>query len=645
MKETKVQVPILDMRASIVENSFNGEDNSIEVVASVGSRVRREPFFSEAFVEELEISNKAVRLERFNNGAPVLMDHDNSSVVGQLGVVDSARVVGGELRAKVRFSTREEFQPLITDIKNNIIRNVSVGYKTHVREELDERDNGARVFRSTDWEPHELSFVTIQADPDAGTRKDEQKYICKIIEKEDSMENKAAEQGTENRALGGCETETKKVEAPKVDLDKIRSEAIATERTRVSNIRKACEQAGLKDTCDSFIEAGSSIDEVRKTLLEQLAKRDMEKPVQNIQVGENLNKVGSKRGMENAILHRIDARKYELDEHGNHYRNMKLIDLVRDSLAQEGVNHRNMTVDEIAKRAFHSTSDFPEILANVTNKTLRSAYEESPQTFGAFTRRVTVSDFKEISRTQLGDAPQLLKKLENGEYQSGTISEAAEKYSVEEYGRIVPVGRRVIVDDDLSAFTRLPGMMGRQASNLESDKVWEEITSNPTMADGNALFSVAHANLTTGPGTAISIASLGTARALMRSQTSLDGSKLNLRPSWLYTPVALETVADQFTTQIIPNTAGDVNPFGTAGRTPLTVGTEPRLDDDSALSWYLFSMLADIDMMELATLEGESGPVVDSMVDFNTDGIKLKIRHTIGVKAIDWRGMYKNVGA
>lgn len=644
----KVSIPALDFRANIVENSFDPDKNTIEVVASVGSRVRRDPWFSESYVEELEISEEAIRLERFKSGAPLLKNHSYYDVAtDQFGVVEGARIVNGELRATVRFSKREEFQPLIQDIKDNVIRNVSVGYKTHVRQELEERSqDGLRIFRSTDWEPMELSFVTIGADPKAGTRSDVNTYDCKIIER-DEMPKKAAEQGKENRSEVGSEAtktvETQKTE-PKVNLDEVRAKAIETERTRVSEIRKACLQAKLEDKVDGFISDGSSIEDVRKVLLEELATRDAKTSTTSFQVGENLNETGMKRGMENAILHRIDGKKYKLDEQGNNFRNMKLMDLVRDCLASKGVAHRNLAPMDLAGRGLHSTSDFPEILANVVNKTLRSAYNEAPQTFQPFTRMTTVSDFKQIARVQLGDAPKLLKKLENGEYQAGTVSEAAEKYNVEEYGRIVPIGRRVIVDDDLSAFTRLPGMMGRQARNLESDLIITELTSNPNMADGQPLFSAAHNNLTA-VGTAISITSLGVGRATMRKQTSLDGSKLNLAPELLYVPVALETIADQFTSQIVPNTAGDVNPYGQNGRTPLRVGTESRLDDDSATAWYMFANLGDIDLFEMAMLEGETGPMVDQMEDFYTDGIKFKIRHTIGVKAIDWRGMYKNVGA
>jgi hypothetical protein len=648
-----LQVPRLDIRANIVENSFDEKERTIDVIASTGSRVKRRPFFSEPFVEELEVSSKAVRLKRFKNGAPVLMDHNHyAGIRGQLGVVEDARISNGKIHAKVRFSKREEFQPIINDIKDNIIRNISVGYDTHKIEEQERTTDGMRVLRAVDWEPAELSFVSIPADPDAQTRSENNKFIdCEFIERSKMENNTADQKGNENRSLEGGEEKKIETQVPKkiekeIDLEAVRKEAIDLERKRVSQIREAVSHAGFEDKrADEFISNGVSVEQVRKVVLKELHEKDKNTSTTNIQVGDNLTQEGVKRGMTNAILHRVDPTKNKLDEQGNHYRNMKLLDLVRDNLQSKGVNARNYSPMELAGRGLHSTSDFPEILANVVNKTLRDAYQESPQTFSQFTRMVTVSDFKEISRTQLGDAPQLLEKLENGEYQSGTTSEAAEKYSVKEYGRIVPIGRRVIVNDDLNAFSRIPGMMGRQARNLESDLAWAEITSNPVMADGDALFSAAHGNLTTGPGTAISIASLGVGRSLMRLQTSLDGSKLNLAPSWLYVPVALETVADQFTSQIIPNTAGDVNPYGAAGRVPLRVGTEPRLDDDSSLSWYLMAQLAEIDMLEMAMLEGEQGPVTDSEVDFNTDGVKFKIRHTVGVKVIDHRGFYKNVGA
>ena len=46
-----------------------------------------------------------------------------------------------------------------------------------------------------------------------------------------------------------------------------------------------------------------------------------------------------------------------------------------------------------------------------------------------------------------------------------------------------------------------------------------------------------------------------------------------------------------------------------------------------------------------AYLEGEQGPQLDQMEDFNTDGIKLKGRLDVGAAWIDYRGAVKNPGS
>ena len=74
---------------------------------------------------------------------------------------------------------------------------------------------------------------------------------------------------------------------------------------------------------------------------------------------------------------------------------------------------RGLSRDEIATRALHTTSDFPAILAAVTNKTLRDAYEAAPRTFPPIARRATAADFKDMHRLQLGEAPQLEKVNES----------------------------------------------------------------------------------------------------------------------------------------------------------------------------------------------------------------------------------------
>ena len=658
MGSKKITRGVEFIRGSFAPSTFDKEKRTVDIIASTGARVVRQPFFSESFIEELEVSRKAVRLERFKNGAPLLDNHgvfSQKGVRATIGVIERAKIENKQIVTTVRFSEREDVQDIVRDVEAGIIRNASVGYTVHRMEEQKPEADGTRVMRATDWEPHELSLVTVNADAGAVTRSANDETDCTIITRseDNEMDQDGAPDGVVEQTIPPVESpqvdETPQRSAPVVNIDEARAEAVKAERQRAAAIRASGKIANLKpEDVDDMIARGITVEQANAECLKRLAENQKEQNTRSAHItgGANLDREGFIRGIEGAVLHRMAPAKHTLDEQSKPYRYMRLLDLAAETLERKGVRCRGLHPMEIATRALHTTSDFPEILANVTNKTLRRAYEESPQTFAPFTRFVTVSDFKEISRTQLGDAPPLQKKLETGEYVHGTIGEAAEKYFVETYGSAVRVSRELLINDDLDAFSRLPVNFGRQARNLESDIIWNDvIVANPLMSDGNALFSAAHGNLTTGPGTALSVTSLGVARSLIRLQTSLNGSKLNLRPIWLYVPTAIETTADTIVTSTTPNNVSDVNPFGPAGSTPLTKGVEPRLDDDSATAWYLFADLGQVDILELARLEGEEGPVVESMVDFDTDGVKFKVRHTVGAKAIDHRGVYKNDGA
>ena len=347
------------------------------------------------------------------------------------------------------------------------------------------------------------------------------------------------------------------------------------------------------------------------------------------------------KGAEQALLNRFSPEKHELSEEAKEFRHLSLVDLGRTLLEADGISTIGMSPVQIAERSLHSSSDFKNILANVANKSLRSAYKEGPQTFGFMTRSVTVNDFKEISRTQFGDAPVLEKVNENGEFKHGTISDSAEKYSLQTYGKIVKITRKTIVNDDLQAFTRIPEMFGRRARDLESELIWAILGSNPLMADGNALFSAAHGNLATGADIGVfDVDKVGKAREAMRLQTGLDGLLIDIMPKHLVTPVALETKAEQFLGATVPQINDNVNPF----RNKLSPISEPRLDKYSKEAWYVAASTDQIDMIEIARLAGEEGPTLASREGFEVDGMQIKIRYDFAAKVLDWRGFYKNPG-
>jgi phage major head subunit gpT-like protein len=300
-----------------------------------------------------------------------------------------------------------------------------------------------------------------------------------------------------------------------------------------------------------------------------------------------------------------------------------------------------------------TTSDFASLLANVMNKRLRQGYEENPSSYSMWARRApNAPDFKSMQVTQLGAAPDLLQTNEHGEFKYGSMTDGKETYSMLTYGRIVSLSRQAVINDDLRGFDRLISAFGFSAARLENRTVYAILTANAALSDtGNLFNSTAvttaggHANLT-GSGTVISVANLAIARAAMRVQKGLQSEELNIAPRYLIVPAALEQIAYQFTSnQYVPALAASINEFRAGGRTSLEPVVEAILDANSATAWYLAADTGQIDTVEYCYLDGAEGPVIESELGFEVDGISYKCRLDFAAKAIDFRGLYKNPGA
>lgn len=654
-----LNVPLFDRQASFMPETFDEKARTIDVIFSTGARVKRNTFFGmgEDFIEELSLARNHVRLDRLNNGASVLNNHNSQSLADVLGVVEKARLTKGEDGkaiglATLRFSSRAEVQPIVEDIKSGVIRNISVGYQVHKFEEQEATADGVRVFRATDWEPAEISFVTVPADSGAKVRGSQLSNVCNFTLRGENVMSVVTEKPEMNQA-GDAPA---KVTAQGANVEEIRGQAEKAERERILEIREACKSMSLSDEfATKLVTDGTEISAARKAIIAERAKNE---PTTRSAV-EVITNEGEhvQRGMLEALLHRSNGSRNKLTDLGRQFRGMSLIDMVRTCLENSGVNVRGMSKDEMVRKSFelrlragmHSSSDFPQLLENLVNKTLRDSYRASPNVYAPLVREVTAPDFKQVSRVQLGDAPDLDLLPEGMEIQAGKVGQGYEKYSLETYAKMVRISRKAIVNDDLDAFTRLPENFGRRAAQKEGDLVWGVILDNALLSDGVALFSLAsHNNLQTAA--AIAIASLGIARSAMRKQKGIgddsNPSRISLAPSWLFVPPELETVADQFVTTITPDAAGSVNPF--ANR--LKVAVEPRLSDTSfnasasALAWYLTADTAQVDILELCRLQGEEGPVIESEDMFDVEGMKIKCRIDLAAKAIDYRGLQKNPG-
>jgi hypothetical protein len=582
----------------------------------------------------------AIRMGRLASGAaPLLNSHRDFTVDDVIGVIARAWVENGQGKATVRFSKRADVDPIWQDVQDGILRNASMGVAIHAVEDVTPQGATMRQVLVTDWEPEEVSLVPVGADPGAGF-----KFERATGPQEQKMDETIVEAG-----LAGAKSNATGEEARDeltINLDAERQAAALAERTRIREIEKVGRTLNIDARLVAqHVEAGTSIEEFRKLAFDKRAEEDERNPIRSAAAVVTRDQTDTRRaGIMAALLHRYDPAVFPLkDDLGRDWAGQTLLDLAKECLETSGTRTKRLPRHEIAKLAL-STSDFPSILADVANKTLRQAYEAYPRTFLPFSRRRSAVDFKNINAVQLGEAPSLMKVNEKGEFTHGSIAESKETYKLATYGRIVSITRQTIINDDLSAFTRIPAGFGVAAATLESDTVWGIITSNPAMGDGVALFHSNHSNLNTGAGSALALTGLGAGMAAMAKQKGLDGiTVLNVQPRYLVVPVALQLAAFQMIApNLAPAKSADLVPDYIRALTPIA---EPRLDASSTTAWYLFASPDQIDTIEYAYLEGQDGVYIETRQGFDVDGVEIKARLDFGAKAIDWRGLQKNVGS
>nr|WP_314522347.1 ClpP-like prohead protease/major capsid protein fusion protein [uncultured Rahnella sp.] len=428
-----------------------------------------------------------------------------------------------------------------------------------------------------------------------------------------------------------------------LDENTIRNQVIAAQKQRVTGIKDLFAMFGgrhqeLQASCIEDIDC--TVDQAKDKLLVMLGK-DASPSNKNggnahIHAG-NGNFTGD--GIRQALMARAG---YEDRQNDNVYNGMTLREYARMSLTERGVGVAAYNPMQMVGLAMtHTTSDFGNILLDVANKSLLQGWEESQETFEAWTKKGQLSDFKTAHRVGLGGFPSLRKVREGAEYKYVTTTDNSETIALATYGEIFSITRQAIINDDLNQLTDVPMKMGRAAKATIGDLVYAVLTGNPKLSDGKALFSSDHKNLATG---AIDVTNLDAGRQLMRVQKEPStGRTLNIRPAFLLVPTALETVANQTIKSASVKgadvNAGIINPIQNFA----TVIGEPRLDDNSAKSWYLAAAQG-MDTIEVAYLNGVELPYIDQQEGFSSDGIATKVRIDAGVAPLDYRGLVKSSG-
>jgi len=650
------EINVVRLAADIAPLSVSEDLRTVEMQFYTGATVERYDYSTgEKYFLRLGLDKGQCDIAKIDGG-PLLDSHMDYSVRNVLGSISNPRIENGVAMATAHFSDDDESAVTFAKVKNGTLRKVSVGAVIlHLSKESEA--DGVATYVADKWYPREVSIVPIPADPNAGFLSD-QLQIATL------MDQPAAEQlrATAHKEKPMDESMKPAGAEPQIDtaaLAAAQSAGVALERERVSGISAAVRAARLgEDFAQNLINNGVNLNESRAKIIEELAKRSDATAIETQHTGrvdfgtDARDKM--RASLQNAIEYRAGVTGAKLTDGGREFAGMTLMEMGREVLTRNGTKFAGadrmelaamalgMRVERFSGPGYGGTSDFPYVLANVMNKSLRAAYEAYPQTWRPISRGTTNTDFKTKYVNQLSESPTPVVVPASGEFKYVSLSDKRESYALSTYGNIIALNRQAIINDDMSAFNRIPSLQGRACAQMESDIVWALITSNPTMgADSVALFNSAHGNYTSS-GTVISQTSLGVMRALMRVQKGIKAVEfINVEPRIIAVPAALETKALQETSnQYTPQQGSNINTFRN-----LSVIVEPRLDAASATAWYAFADPGQIDIIEFAYLAGQEGIYTEMRVGFDVDGVEMKVREDFGAQILDWRGCYKNVGA
>ena len=436
--------------------------------------------------------------------------------------------------------------------------------------------------------------------------------------------------------------------------------AVKAERERVSAIQGIC-NGEFPEIEKQAIASGWTPEVVTKKVLETIRA---ERPAASVNISVKAKPEGGemRKTLEAAMSLRcgVDADTLEKSygaqtvEAGIREMDMPLKQLLVECMKLDGIPYSRGFDNETIRAAFSSVS-LPGILSNVANKKLLQSYEAQPIIATKLCSTGDLNDFKENDRFRLTDVGDLLPIAADGEIKDGGLIEETAKNQLDTYGKKFCLTRKMIINDDLGAFMKVPTAMGNRAARLIDQLFFSRLLANPAQADGKALFSSAHKNLLGGASSALSAESLKKAIQLFLDQVDADGQPISVEPKFLLVPTALKHQAIELTkgaTLIMSGADNAVRPaLNVLADENLQVVSSPYLGNSayegaSQTGWYLFGDPKTIDTWEIGFLKGKRTPTVErGETDFNTLGLWFRVYFDLGVREQDHRGMVKSNGA
>ena len=492
--------------ATIVAGSYDAETHTVRVLWTTGA-TRRTFSWEDGQVDE-SLDLNGADLSAWDN-AGVLDNHDRfgsvlDTTLGKVVPGTHARSADG-YESTVQFAPTPEGQKLELLVSNGFANQWSVAYdniryeRVAARDRKDIKNAAVPLYIARSFRPRELSNTQVAADTGAHARSQTADPIAIVIEERQMDPNNAPNTTTDDAARAA------EIQAA---TDAARAEERERIASRSASLRQTVTVLGFDDVdADELARGTRSLEDIRTELIQRKAteqEKSRTAGAGHFEAGEA--DVDKRRGaMVASILHRANPanEKFAAADGANEYRG-SLVDTFRAELHARGVHGAlKMPASEIARLVIvgragsgMTLSDLPNVFLDAMHKAAVEAYEATERHYRNWARQSNYRDFRDHHLVRLSDlVVSRTPKVEGGGFTQVKFSDKRNKSALDTYGLWWDITDRMIVNDDLDAFSQAPDQVADGFADLENYIMYQFFEANPALVDTYDLFGSEHANI------------------------------------------------------------------------------------------------------------------------------------------------------
>jgi len=311
-----------------------------------------------------------------------------------------------------------------------------------------------------------------------------------------------------------------------------------------------------------------------------------------------------------------------------------------------------------------SMFSLPYVLGTIANKSMLPKFEGVEVAWPKLATVKSVNDFKQNTTIRFLMGADGLKKVgRDGKLQNLTLGDSAFTYSLATRGGILGITRTDYVNDDLSVFSEVPGLMGELfATSIEEEFFNSYINRNDFVTSGT------NQNYMEGSATALDIAALKSAYTYWGNKV-INGRPITAAPKYIVCGIPLKVTADEIykNATIQPAATKNTNlqfpnnPYVgllEVVASPYLSNTALRLQETGAAmsgqsdtQWFLQADPNKLPSQIVGFLNGRRTPYLEVQgvgswdAEFDVLGCQMRIFGDFGVGYAESYGIFKSKGA